>query len=88
MVERHVAKVRAREARVGEVRPGEVRTAEGRIAEVRAPKVCADEDRAIEVNPLGIALYIPASDHADSSLNVGPCPSFAFPAVLWWPLLA
>jgi hypothetical protein len=54
------------------------------------PQVRAGEVGVGEVNRLKVALRIPAPDHGNGRLNVGPCPLPIFwTAGIWWrPLLA
>ena len=77
LVKGRLAEVGVGENRGGELRVGEVRTAERGLAEVRVGKVGTDQDRLVEVNrpASDIMLDIPAPDHCDGGLDVGPCPS-------------
>jgi len=96
-VEVRLAEVRGGEIRAGEVRGGEIRAGKVRVAEVRAGEgnlgelrvgqARAGEVPAGEVNGSDVALWIPAPDRGKGGLDVGPCPSFPFPADDWWPPL-
>ena len=86
-----VAEVRAGEVRrqvrrrsrgqvcAGEVRVGEIaaRRARSAPARSRAGEVRAGEVRAGKVDPPNVAVAIPAPDHGNGGLNVGPCRSLS-----------